>query len=55
MHDWLRRLERLGVRPARLHVLEVESEAVRARYALSTEENLPALLSLASSKVSCPT
>jgi uncharacterized protein len=45
MHDWFRRLERMGVRSARLHVLEVESEAVRVRYALSTEENLRALLS----------
>ena len=45
LHDWFRNLERLGVQSARLHVLEVESEAVRAKYALSTEENLRALLS----------
>jgi uncharacterized protein len=45
MHEWFRTLEGLGVQSARLHVLEVESEAVRAKYALSIEENLRALLS----------
>jgi uncharacterized protein len=45
MHDWFRYLERLGIRSARLHVLEVESNAVRAAYGLSTEEYLRALLS----------
>lgn len=45
MHDWFRRLDRMGVTSARLHVLEVETEDVRGQYALSTEENLAALLS----------
>lgn len=47
MHDWLRRLERMGIRSARLHVLEVESESTRKKYALSTEENLEAFMSFA--------
>ena len=47
MHDWLRHLESLGVTSARLHILEVESPSVRAKYALSPQENLEALLSFA--------
>jgi len=47
MHDWLRRLQALGVTSARLHVLEVDDEAVRATYALSAEENLAAFESFA--------
>ena len=47
MHDWVRSLERMGVTSARLHLLEVEKEDIRRKYALSTEENLEALLSFA--------
>ncbi|HEY3095229.1 MAG TPA: radical SAM protein [Acidimicrobiia bacterium] len=47
MHEWLRRMEAMGVTSARLHVLEVEGEDVRAAYALSTEENLTAFMSFA--------
>jgi uncharacterized protein len=47
MHDWFRRLEKLGVRSARLHILEVEHESVRGKYALSARENIEALLSFA--------
>jgi uncharacterized protein len=47
MHNWLRRMEATGITSARLHVLEVEDENVRAAYALSTEENLTAFLSFA--------
>jgi uncharacterized protein len=47
MHDWMRRLERLGIRSARLHLLEVDHESVREKYALSTQENLEAMLSFA--------
>ena len=47
LHEFVRRAAGLGVRGARLHVLEVESAAIRARYALSTAENLAALLSFA--------
>jgi uncharacterized protein len=45
MHAWMRALDAAGVRHARLHLLEVESPAVRRKYALSTEENIGALLS----------
>lgn len=45
MRDWMRHLERLGVRSVRLHLLESESAPVREKYALSDEENVTALLS----------
>jgi uncharacterized protein len=41
---WVRGLEALGIRAVRLHLLESESAAVRAKYALSTEQNIAALL-----------
>lgn len=47
MHDWLRSVQALGVAAARLHVLEVESDEIRRKYALTPEENLEALLSFA--------
>lgn len=47
MHDWLRHLESMGVASARLHILEVDHESVAQKYALTTEENLEALLSFA--------
>jgi uncharacterized protein len=47
MHDWLRQLERIGVQSARLHILEVESESTRNKFALSTEVNLEAFMSFA--------
>lgn len=37
---WFRDLECVGVRTVRLHLLESETEAVRAKLALSPEENL---------------
>ncbi len=47
MHEWFRRLESLGVTSARLHMLEVEHDSVRGKYALSARENVAALLSFA--------
>lgn len=47
LHRWFHELERGGVRSVRLHLLESESEAVRAKYALSTDENIAALLGFA--------
>ena len=47
MRDWLRRLDAAGVRSARLHVLEVESEVVRQKYALTAPEAVAALTDLA--------
>ncbi|AMV25190.1 Anaerobic sulfatase-maturating enzyme [Gemmata sp. SH-PL17] len=45
LHDWLRHLDNIGVSSCRLHVLEVDNSCVADKYALSTEENLTALLS----------
>jgi uncharacterized protein len=45
MHDWFRYLDSVGVTSARLHVLEVEHESIRRKYALGTGENLEAFLS----------
>ena len=45
LRDWIRHLERLGVRAVRLHLLESESAMVREKYALSDEENVAVLLS----------
>jgi uncharacterized protein len=45
MHDWFRHLETIGITQARLHILEVENESVRIKYALDTEQNLEAYLS----------
>lgn len=43
---WFRELEALGLLNVRLHLLEVESDAVRGAMALTVEENLTALLRL---------
>jgi uncharacterized protein len=40
--NWFRSLEALGVRKARLHILEVDDERVREAHALTLEENLDA-------------
>jgi uncharacterized protein len=47
MHEWIRTLARQGITSMRLHVLEVDDPAVRARYALTDAENVAALLSFA--------
>lgn len=47
MHDWLLQMDRDGVPGARLHILEVENDQIRDRYALSAVENIQALLSFA--------
>jgi uncharacterized protein len=44
--QWLRDLERIGVRHARLHVLEVDSPTVAEMYALTADESIDALLRL---------
>lgn len=45
LHAWFRTLGPMGVRSARLHVLEVDSADARRRYALTPEENLEAFMS----------
>jgi len=47
LHDWVRHLDLIGVASARLHILEVEHDPVRSKYALSPQENMTALLSFA--------
>ena len=47
LHSWFHDLERSGVRAVRLHLLESESEAVRAKFALTDDENIAALQGLA--------
>src|SRR5207237_59918 len=42
--EWVRDLNRLGVRNMGLHVLESESAMIREKYALSMEENIQALV-----------
>jgi uncharacterized protein len=41
--DWFRYLERLGIRTIGLHLLEIENQAMREKYALSTEETVQVL------------
>jgi uncharacterized protein len=45
MHEWVRRLERLGIISMRLHILEIEDDHIRRTNGLSIEENLAAFLS----------
>ena len=45
--DWFRGLDEIGVHSARLHLLEAETEDIRARYALSPAENIAALTTCA--------
>jgi uncharacterized protein len=42
---WIHTLAAIGIRSIRLHLLESESELVRARYALSSEQNIAVLSS----------
>ncbi|HDR7761365.1 radical SAM protein [Bacillus cereus] len=45
MHEWIKKLESLGVTSVRLHILETESEVIKQKYGLTPEENIHALLS----------
>jgi uncharacterized protein len=47
MAEWMRRLHALGIKSVRLHLLEVDHHAVRERLALSSQENIQALLAFA--------
>lgn len=44
MGEWIKKLDAMGVRSARLHLMEVESESIRAIYHLSEEQNMETLL-----------
>ena len=45
---WLGELDHMGVRSMRLHLLESENAAIRTLYSLSVDENVRALVTLAS-------
>ena len=44
LYTWMRHLDAIGVRQARLHVLESENALIRSRYGLTTAENVAALV-----------
>jgi uncharacterized protein len=46
LQDWLLEIEAIGVTRTRLHILEVDDEQVRAKYALTVEENVETFLSM---------
>lgn len=47
MSDWFRDLDAMGIRSARLHLLEIESKAIRDIYMLGAEENVAAMVHFA--------
>jgi radical SAM protein with 4Fe4S-binding SPASM domain len=47
LQDWIHYLEGIGIRWIRLHPLESESQIIRAKYALTLNENIEALCSFA--------
>lgn len=47
MHNWFRSLATIGITDARLHILEIEQPLIQRKYALSSQENVEALLSFA--------
>jgi uncharacterized protein len=47
MHEWFRYLESIGITSARLHILEVENEAIQQKYVLTPSENITAFLAFA--------
>lgn len=54
MCDWFRRLDGCGVTSVRLHVMGVDDELVGREYALSTVENLEALLTFLNLEAELP-
>ena len=44
--NWIKDLDKLGIRAARLHLLESENQYIRDKYSLSPDENIHALLNL---------
>lgn len=47
MHKWFRHLDNIGIKSVRLHILEVDRQIVKNRFALDTEGNIRAFLSFA--------
>jgi uncharacterized protein len=52
--DWFRKLENLGVRRIGIHVLEVENQEMREKFALSTNETVYALRRLRAARHQLP-
>lgn len=50
---WLEHLDSLGLKSARVHLLESENEEIRTKYGLTIEENIRALRSVASLEKRC--
>lgn len=47
MIEWMHRLDTMGIRNVRLHLLEVDDESLRGRLVLSARQNISALLAFA--------
>jgi uncharacterized protein len=47
LYEWIRQLDGIGLTGIRLHLLEVEHETIKKKYALTIEENVAALMGLA--------
>ena len=54
MNQWLKKLAQQGLHHVRLHVLEVDHDAIREAYALSPEENLHAFMNFAALEAELP-
>jgi uncharacterized protein len=54
MAEWMKKLHAMGIKSVRLHLLEVDHEAVRESLALSARENIQALLAFAEVQKSVP-
>ena len=52
--DWVRGLGAHGLRRVRIHLLEAENTRVRARFALSEEENIAAMVAFLDLARACP-
>jgi uncharacterized protein len=47
MNAWMRRLDRVGIKSVRLHLLEIDNESLRDTLALSARQNIEAMLTFA--------
>ena len=52
--DWLRDIHALGVTNGRIHILEIDDDAVRDRFGLSTEENIAAFSRISRLRLELP-
>ena len=44
LSDWIKKLDEIGIKSVRLHMLEVDETNIRDTFAMSTEENIEALV-----------